>query len=152
MVKDFKELKLNQMSQRLKALRENDVVSRPQLGWIRFIREALGMSSKALAKRLEISAPSMSITEKDELNESITIKRLRNVADSLNCDLVYYFLPRQEIKDMIRERAEHLAKEKIMQMQMNMEYEDQAVREEFIRDLVEKEVRRLMNSKKLWDE
>ncbi len=53
---------------------------------------------------------------------------------------------------MVRKRAEHEARDKIMQMQLNMEYEDQAVREEFLRELVEAEVRRLMNLKKLWDE
>jgi hypothetical protein len=74
------------------------------------------------------------------------------VADGINCELVYCQLPREDVSVMVRKRAEHEARDKIMQMQLNMEYEDQAVREEFLRELVEAEVRRLMNLKKLWDE
>lgn len=152
MPSEFNVLKKNQVKARLSSLRENDLIPRPQVGWIRFIREALGMSSKALAHRLGVTPATMSETEKAELDESLTLKRLRRVADGMNCELVYYLLPREDVSVMVKKRAEHVAREKVMQMQLNMEYEDQAVREEFLRELVEAEVRRLMNSKKLWDE
>jgi len=152
MTSEFNVLKKNQVKARLSSLRENDLIPRPQVGWIRFIREALGMSSKALAHRLGVTPATMSETEKAELDESLTLKRLRRVADGMNCELVYYLLPREDVSVMVKKRAEHVAREKVMQMQLNMEYEDQAVREEFLRELVEAEVRRLMNSKKLWDE
>lgn len=152
MTSEFSALKKNQVKSRLSSLRENDLIPRPQVGWIRFIREALGMSSKALAHRLGVTPATMSETEKAELDESLTLKRLRRVADGMNCELVYYLLPREDVSVMVKKRAEHVAREKVMQMQLNMEYEDQAVREEFLRELVEAEVRRLMNSKKLWDE
>lgn len=152
MTSEFNILKKNQVKARLSSLRENDLIPRPQVGWIRFIREALGMSSKALAHRLGVTPATMSETEKAELDESLTLKRLRRVADGMNCELVYYLLPREDVSVMVKKRAEHVAREKVMQMQLNMEYEDQAVREEFLRELVEAEVRRLMNSKKLWDE
>jgi predicted DNA-binding mobile mystery protein A len=152
MTSKFNVLKKNQVKARLSSLRENDLIPRPQVGWIRFIREALGMSSKALAHRLGVTPATMSETEKAELDESLTLKRLRRVADGMNCELVYYLLPREDVSVMVKKRAEHVAREKVMQMQLNMEYEDQAVREEFLRELVEAEVRRLMNSKKLWDE
>lgn len=152
MSSEFNILKKNQVKARLSSLRENDLLPRPQVGWIRFIREALGMSSKALAHRLGVTPATMSETEKAELDESLTLKRLRRVADGMNCELVYYLLPREDVSVMVKKRAEHVAREKVMQMQLNMEYEDQAVREEFLRELVEAEVRRLMNSKKLWDE
>lgn len=152
MTSEFNVLKKNQVKARLSSLRENDLIPRPQVGWIRFIREALGMSSKALAHRLGVTPATMSETEKAELDESLTLKRLRRVADGMNCELVYYLLPREDVSVMVKKRAEHVAREKVMQMQLNMEYEDQAVREEFLRELVEVEVRRLMNSKKLWDE
>lgn len=152
MSKNFKELKHNHIQLRLNALKGKDMVARPTYGWIRFIREALAMSSKALAKKLEISAASMSETEKSEQNEGITIKRLRRVADAMNCDLVYYLLPRGDISEMIEERARHLAQEKVLAMRYNMELEDQAVSEKFIQEVVEKEVQRLKESKKLWDD
>jgi len=152
MPSEFSILKKNQVKARLSSLKENDLIPRPQVGWIRFIREALGMSSKALAHRLGVTPATMSETEKAELDESLTLKRLRRVADGMNCELVYYLLPREDVSVMVKKRAEHVAREKVMQMQLNMEYEDQAVREEFLRELVEAEVPRLMNSKKLWDE
>lgn len=149
---EFRKLHLGHVHERLRSLKETDMVARPQGGWIRFIREALGMSSRALAQRLKISAPSMSETEKAELDESITMKKLRKVADEMNCDLVYYFLPREEISQMIQKQAEHVARQKIADMTHSMELEGQAVKESFVKDQFEREVERLKHSKKLWDE
>lgn len=149
---DFKGLQMAHVRQRLRSLKENDLVPRPTAGWIRFIREALGMSSRALAQRLKISAPSMTETEKAELDESITLRKLRRVADELNCDLVYYLLPREDIGTMIEKRAHHVAEQRVRDMAHTMELEDQAVSEEFIKEQITRETHRLMQSKKLWDD
>ena len=94
-MKKVRILQLKHVQERLTQLKEQDMVARPPRGWIRFIREALGMSSKSLASRVGVSPTTMSETEKAEFEEGITLKRLRRVAESMDCDLVYYFLPKK---------------------------------------------------------
>ena len=152
MKKDIRKLHLKHVKSRLNSLKTHDMVGKPPIGWIRFIREALNMSSKALAKRVGISPNTMSETEKAEIEEAITLKRLRKVADSLNCDLVYYLLPRQEIETMIEKQAKHISIQKIRDAQGHMELEDQAVTKEFLEERLKEEIEKIKSSKKLWDE
>ena len=51
-----KELRLAQMDAVLQDAASHSLAQRPPAGWLRSIREALGMTSAALAARLEITA------------------------------------------------------------------------------------------------
>jgi DNA-binding transcriptional regulator YiaG len=51
----FRNLQLNQLDRRLEPYRAARKVSRPAKGWIRAIRQALGVSSGELARRLGTS-------------------------------------------------------------------------------------------------
>lgn len=152
MKNQMRELHLKHVGSRLKAISNQDKIGKPPMGWIRFIREALQMSSKALAKRVGVGPNTLSEAEKAEVMETITLKRLRKIADSLNCELVYYLLPRDEIRTMVEQQARHLSLQKVMTAQSHMELEDQAVSKEFLEERVQEEMKILMNSKKLWDE
>lgn len=144
-------LQLKHVQERLTQLKEQDMVARPPRGWIRFIREALGMSSKALANRVGVSATTMSETEKAEFEEGITLKRLRKVAESLDCDLVYYFLPKKPIPEMIEERALYLAEQKLRNIQSLVDIDESRIPEFFIEQKIKDEVEDLKYSRKLWD-
>jgi len=148
----FRDLHISHVDEQIKALKFNDLVSKPPIGWIKLIREAIGMSSKALAKKLNISTSTMSETERAEIDEAISLKKLRKVAEELNCDLVYYFLPRVEISKMIEDRAQHLAKKKLLQLKGHMDLEDQSVSEKFIEQKTRELINELKYNKKLWDE
>jgi predicted DNA-binding mobile mystery protein A len=69
-------------------------VSRPRKGWIRAIREALGVSAGELGRILGVSRQLPLQFEKAEADDSITLKSLRKVANALGCDLVYALVPR----------------------------------------------------------
>lgn len=128
------------------------MIAKPPQGWIRFIREALNMSSRALAHRVGINPNTMSEAEKAEVEERITLRRLRKMADGLNCDLVYYFLPREEIETMLENQARHISIQKIRDTEGHMELEDQSVTKEFLEERLREEIEKLKNSKKLWDD
>src|ERR1039458_1010686 len=66
---------------------------RPQRGWIRAIRDALGMSSSELAARMGVIQQSISDLEGSEVHDTIKLETLRRAADPLDCDPVYFFLP-----------------------------------------------------------
>ncbi len=143
-MKKLKNLDLIHIEQRLNSLKNQDLVARPPRGWIRFIREALNMSSKALAKRVGISPNTMSETEKAEIEEAITLRKLKRVADSLNCDFVYYFLPRKPIQTMMDDRLRYITEQKIRNSNLELS-------EDEIEKLVQGEVNELLYNKKMWD-
>ena len=83
------------------------MITRPQQGWLKTIREFLGMTTTQLAKRLEISQPRIVVMEKNERN--VKISTMERIADTLNCDFFYAFVPRENIDDIIYNQAKKKA-------------------------------------------
>jgi predicted DNA-binding mobile mystery protein A len=77
----------------------------PDQGWVRAIRDALGMSSYVLAKRMNLSPARVRQFEYAELDGSIRLATLRRVAEALNCRVVYFFLPNEPLEDMVHRQA-----------------------------------------------
>jgi predicted DNA-binding mobile mystery protein A len=65
----------------------------PPRGWIRAIREALGMSGAQLAARLGVTPPRVTVLERDEVAGAVSLKTLRQAAEALDCVLVYALVP-----------------------------------------------------------
>jgi predicted DNA-binding mobile mystery protein A len=110
--------------QRLAPLRS---VSQPPKGWIRAIRDALGMTAKQLAGRLGVSQQAVARIEKDELAGAVTIKTMRRVAESLDCVFVCGFVPRSNLESTIRNQAQRVAAKRLQQAAHTMTLEDQAL-------------------------
>src|ERR1700687_4512651 len=94
-----------------KRFKEIGVASRftpPVRGWIKAIREALGMSTAQLAKRLRIKQPSVIALEKSEAKGTIELATLRRVAEALDCTLVYVLVPKKPLQAIVRDRARTL--------------------------------------------
>lgn len=66
----------------------------PSKGWIRAIREALGMSLRQMASRLGTSAPGARKLEESEANGTISLKSLRRAAEALDCIIIYALVPK----------------------------------------------------------
>jgi len=69
-------------------------IQQPQRGWIRAIRDALGVSGPQLAFRLGVSKQRISALEKAEIEGGASLNSIRQAADALDCDLVYALVPR----------------------------------------------------------
>ena len=91
---EFKNLRLKQLDRALEPYRAAREVPRPSKGWIRTIRQALGISSGELARRLGTSRQLPLQLEKGEAEDRVTLKSLRAAANALDCDLVYALVPR----------------------------------------------------------
>src|ERR1700677_1946801 len=103
---EFRNLLLNQLDRRLEPYRAARKLSRPAKGWIRAIRQALGVSSGELARRLGTSRQLPLQLEKAEAEDRITLKSLRAAANALDCDLVYALVPRADtMQELIEARA-----------------------------------------------
>lgn len=125
----YRLLRLRQLDETLKTLRPMRGVPRPPSGWIRAIREALGMSSSQLAKRLRVAQQTVSRFEKNERDETITIESLRKAAAALGCDLVYALVPQESLERVVDDQARRVASERVRKVSHSMRLEDQGVRD-----------------------
>jgi predicted DNA-binding mobile mystery protein A len=128
--------------------------ARPSRGWIRAIREALGMTTGQLAKRLGVHQPRVIELERGEASGNVTVKSLERAAQALGCRLVYAFVPAEPLADTIRKRASVIAGEQLAAVEQTMRLEaqgveDDALHQEAHQRLVEKLLRR---PARLWDE
>ena len=106
-----KELRLTQMDAVLQDAAGHPLPPRPPAGWLRAIREALGMTSGVLAERLGVTASGARKLEQAEAVDAITLGTLRRVAEALDCDLQYALVPRRPLREMRWQQALHLAQQ-----------------------------------------
>lgn len=113
-----------------------NLLKKPSQGWIRTLREALGMTSSQLACRMDVSQPRIIHMEKNEQN--LKISTLEKTAAALGCRFVYAFVPVQPIEKTLREKARKKAEEIMHKVNINMALENQQVDvEERINDLAD---------------
>lgn len=127
-------------------------INRPKEGWVRTLRKALGMSSPQLAVRLGVSKSQASQIERMEVEDRITLKQLRRVADALDCDLQYALVPRQSVEAMTRDRAKLKAGRLVNKADVQMKLEAQQLSKEKLEQHIESETDRLLREmpRDLW--
>lgn len=113
----------------------------PGQGWIRTLRSALTMSGAALSKRLGGHRSTASYLERSELDGSVTLKKLQQTAEAMDCRFVYAMVPRagEDVRTLIERQAENVARRIVEQGSVQMMLEGQQLSEEN----KEKEVQRL---------
>lgn len=131
MKKQFRQLQLEQMDARLAVWRGLDLGVRPPSGWVHAIRDALGMSATALARRLGMSHAGLRKLEQSEATDAITLASLRKLAAALDCELHYALVPRTSLAQQLQMRAETVARERLRPISHTMVLEDQAVSSEY---------------------
>lgn len=126
----------------------------PVKGWIRAVREALGMSGMQLAKRLKVSQPRIPRLEQDELTGSVTIKTMQQVAEALDCTFVYALVPRASLEDTVRSQARLVAQARIERVAHSMLLEAQTLSAEEQQRSLEAAIDELVREmpKELWDQ
>lgn len=75
-------------------------------GWITQAIQALGASQVALADVLDISYQAIQKLESHERSRNVTLLRMQNVAEALDCDFVYGFVPRGSFSERAIELEE----------------------------------------------
>jgi predicted DNA-binding mobile mystery protein A len=130
LVANLKSLVQEQFDRKLPLLQETAralAIQAPSSGWIRTIRQVLGMSSSALAKRLGIAHTGLLKLEKGERAGTVSLATLRRAADALDADFVYAIVPRKTVRDTLRARAQQLAQERVLPVAKSMQLEAQGL-------------------------
>lgn len=117
-------------------------LAQPRDGWIRTIRLALGMRIVDLASRLGVSEANVRQAERSETKDSVTLRQLRKMADAMDCDLVYGFVPRTSLEETVADQIERRAKRDAYRTADTMSLEKQDLEEQTVQRLVEDLTRR----------
>jgi len=142
-----------QLDKRLSQLNA-DALARPPRGWVKAIREALGMTTAQLAKRLGVSQPRVVGIEQAEAKGAITLDSLERAANALDCRLVYALVPRISLDALVEERATRLASKRLESTRHTMALEAQALNTDDEAEQRKRLIRRLVEQagSELWDD
>jgi len=112
------------------------------------------MTGDQLGTKLNMTKGAVQKIEEREAKGQITINKLRDVGKALDMQLVYGFVPKDgTIENLIKIKAEKLARKIVLRTNQNMKLEGQGISDEkikqSIRDLAS-EIKREMR-KSLWE-
>lgn len=114
----------------------------PKGGWVKTIREALGMTTYELAKRTDLDQSRISRIESSEAKQEIKLSTLKKMADGLGVKFVYGFVPENDLEEIVRQQAMKIAKKRLSRVDHSMKLELQGVSEEeqekALNDLIDK--------------
>lgn len=139
----------SRLDERLSALRETELTPPPK-GWIRAIREALGMTGQQFAARMDIKPPTVIDLEKSEALGTIQLKTLSRAADALGCKLVYALVPKTSLQDAVEARARKIAMRTLKRVAHTMKLENQSVDETDLERQIQNYIRNEIKDRDLW--
>jgi predicted DNA-binding mobile mystery protein A len=123
----YKQIARRQLDTTLAKFGEVKSMQLPAKGWIRAVREVLGMSGKQMARRLQVSQPRVFKLEHDEPSGALTLKTMRQVAEALDCVFVYALVPRSSLEETVRAQAGKVAAERLRRVSHTMLLEAQGL-------------------------
>src|ERR1700680_4942624 len=79
------------------------LTQRPPHGWLKAIRQSLGMTTGQMAKRIHVAQTRVSEMEAAEAHGNITLKTLDRAAEALGCRVIYVVIPNRPLTDTLKE-------------------------------------------------
>ena len=125
-------------------------LGRPHKGWIRAIRDALGMSSTELAARMGVSQQVVSAIERSERHTTAKLETLSRAAVAMDCELVYALVPRTSLEETVRAQARRKASRHLAPVVHHGRLESQEVSPEEIAAHIEELASWFADRRGLW--
>lgn len=147
-------LQFQQLNEKMLQLSGMQHVIVPPIGWIKAIRNGIGMSMEQLGKKLSITKQGVMDIEKREKEGAITIKSMQEIAKAIDMQFVYGFVPDAgSLDQMIEMRALEIAKTIVQRTSTTMKLEDQVNSKERIEKAIKERAAEIINKtpKILWD-
>lgn len=138
---------LNHIQKRSKEIRP--LLSVPQKGWIRQMREALGLTLEKLGDLCGLSIPTIAQAERREVEGNLTIETLRKTAEAMNCEFIYMFAPKSDMNEFINQQAYQKAQRILGRADLHMSLEDQKVKSP-LEERIVKLQKKLITEGKVW--
>jgi len=99
----------------------------PMKGWIRAIRDALGMTGEQLARRIGVQKQRVAALEKAEVEGKATINSMKKAAEAMDCVFVYALVPRDSLEANVQRHARKYAEKIHSAIQHSMVLEEQGL-------------------------
>ena len=120
-------------------------------GWIRALRQGLGLSAAALGNRMHLAQQSVNQLEKNERAGAITLASLRRAAEALDAELFYAIIPRKPLRETIAERAKEVARKRVAPVAHSMQLEAQGLADNELQERITELALELeRNPRELW--
>jgi predicted DNA-binding mobile mystery protein A len=140
------------LDERLVVLKPTDRFRPPPKGWLRAIRDALGMTGVQFARRLKIRPQSVEALERSEASGAIQLKTLRRAAEALDCTLVYALVPNNSLDGAVHARARKIAIRDLERVAHTMKLEAQETGDANFEARTEAYIRDQLKERDLWNE
>jgi predicted DNA-binding mobile mystery protein A len=143
-MKTYSELRIKQVAASLEPILNARGLKRPVKGWLAAMREISGVTLRTLASRLHVSFQTVAALQKAEAEDRVTLKKLREAANALDCELVYAIVPKQgTVREFAERSIVQTTNEQVSAVEHSMALEAQSVGnvEEKIREEVAKKLR-----------
>ena len=153
MVKKYQKTALEQLDASLAQFAPLRDMQPPRKGWIRAIRDALGMSGRQLGQRMGVSKMWVADMERLEANGATSLKTLRRAAEAMDCVLVYALVPKTSLKETLLKQARQKVRQDMARASHTMALEDQALAKEEVAKATETAAASLLDKipKTFWD-
>lgn len=152
MKRDIRQRARQRIDERLAALKPGDRFRPPPKGWMRAVRDAVGMTGVQFARRLNIRPQSVEALERSEANGSVQLNTLRRAAEALDCTLVYALVPNRTLEGAVRERARAIAMRELGRVAHTMKLEAQETANVEMEARIEAYIRDVLKERELWNE
>lgn len=140
------------LDRRFAALRPAHRFDRPSRGWVRAIRDALGMSTTQLARRLGVDRSNIVRLEQSEMNDTVRLGTLRRAAEALDCTLVYALVPNSSLAETVAAKTREVAAAELASVEHTMLLEAQDLLDDKGRDeRVAEYAAGLVDDRRLWE-
>jgi predicted DNA-binding mobile mystery protein A len=94
MKREYQFIRLRTLEQVAVASQGINGLERPPLGWLRTVREGLGLTLQTLANKIgDVTPQSVQAFEKNEASGALTLRNLDRVAAAMGCRVVYVLVP-----------------------------------------------------------
>lgn len=67
----------------------------PVKGWLRAVRDAVGLQQTEVARKLGVTRQTYTQLEQAEARRTITLKSLDKAAEAMDCEVVYFLVPKE---------------------------------------------------------
>ncbi len=124
----------------------------PSAGWVKEIREALGMSMQDLASRLGVIKQRIERIEKDEVTGKLTLETMHKTAEGLNCEFVYFLVPKISLEEALKKQALTAARAITKDVENTMKLESQGTSTKAQKQLIEKLAQEMLSNqdRRIW--
>lgn len=151
----IKSLRKNQLDQIFKKYQSVFSLKLKTSGWLKDIRETLGISSTQMACLLGMTRPAYHKIERNEAAQTASLKTIKKAAEAMDCRIVFAIVPKDgSLRHLIERRARQVARRILARVFHTMALENQSVSmreqerqiKELANELIENQDKRLWNT------